>query len=164
MAKGQDVVAERMSLKELEDWYVSMGVNEFAGAMAGVGCPMDAMHILFEGVARQMLGALAYVGVAKWGWDRFAVPKRLATFAKEQDMARKELPYINSSRVHHLAEGQAGGLPSSDCSFPGTAAQVAKVILHAPELFGPLVGDKHKSDMVWQVAIATPRSYPVAMG
>ena len=156
VAKGKDVLEGRMSLKELEDWQMSMGVNEFAGAMAGVGCPVDSMHILYEGVARQMLGALAYVGVAKWGWDKFAVPKRLAAFAKERGGQRHEFPYINSSRALSLCEGQAGGLPSSDCSFPGNAAQLAKTILHAPEIFAPLVGDKHKSDPVWQVAIAIP--------
>lgn len=165
LAKGQAVLEGEMSMQALQDWYQSMGVNEFASAMAGVGCPMDIMHILFEGVARQQLGALAYVGVAKWGWDKFAVGKRLTEFAKEQGMRRSLFPYINSSRAEHLSHGQEGGLPSSDCSFPGNAGQLAKVMLHAPEIFAPLVGDHHKSDMVWQVTGPNARfgSSPIAM-
>ena len=166
LAKGQAVLEGKMSMTALQEWYQSMGVNEFASAMAGVGCPMDIMHILFEGVARQQLGALAYVGVAKWGWDKFAVGKRFAEFATERLGGLKSLlPYINSSRAQHLGEGQEGGLPSSDCTFPGTAGQLAKAILHAPEIFAPLVGDDHKSDMVWQVTGPKARigSSPIAM-
>ena len=80
-------------------------------------------------------------------------------------MRRSLFPYINSSRAEHLSHGQEGGLPSSDCSFPGTAGQLAKAILHAPEIFAPLVGDDHKSDMVWQVTGPKARigSSPIAM-
>ena len=143
LAYAQAVLDGRRSRKELEDWQQSMGVNSFAGALAGVGCPMDVMHILAEGVARQQLGVLSYVLTAKWGHSPFAIGKRLDEFAKSKNWTRSKLPYINSSRAAHLAEGQAGGLPSSECSFPGTAMQINHVILHVQEIFRPMVGDEH---------------------
>ena len=151
---GQAVLEGRMSRQALEDWQQSMGINSFAGALAGVGCPMDAMHIIFEGIARQFLGALSYVVITKWGQSPFAIVKCLDEFAKSKSLPRNRLPHLNSSRVQHLGEGQAGGLPSSDCSFPGTAMQIAEVILHAQEIFAPLVGAEHKKDPVWQVRLA----------
>ena len=111
---------------------------------------MDIMHIVFEGIARMQLGALAYAGINKWGWKPNDVPRRLAEFARESGCGRHELPYINTSRVLHLGQGQEGGVPSSDCSFPGTAMQVAKVILSVDAIFGPLCTE-HKRDPVWQV-------------
>ena len=154
LTKGQAVLDGRMSRQALEAWLQSMGVNSFAGALAGVGCPVDVMHILFEGHGRQHLGALSYVLINKWGLSPFAIGKRLEEFAKSKGLPRSRLPYMNSSRCKHLAEGQDGGLPASDCSFPGTAMQVAEVILHAQEIFAPLVGAEHKGDPVWQVSVA----------
>ena len=154
LTKGQAVLEGRMSRQALEDWQQSMGVNSFAGAMAGVGCPMDPMHIVYEGIGRQQIGALSYVVITKWGHSPFEIVKRLDEFAKSKGLPRSRLPYLNSSRLQHLGEGQAGGLPSSDCSFPGTCMQVAEVILHAQEIFAPLVGAEHKGDPVWQVRVA----------
>lgn len=151
LSKAQAVLDGRMSRQALDDWLQSMGVNSFAGALAGVGCPMDAMHILFEGIARQLLGALSYVVINKWGSSAFAIVKRLDEYAKSNSLCRNRLPHINSSRAQHLKEGEKGGLPSSDSSFPGTAMQVAEVILHVQEIFAPLVGLEHKGDPVWQV-------------
>ena len=150
LKKGREVMDGKMTWQAFQDWHQSMGVNDFAGALAGVACPMDIMHIVFEGIARQQLGALSYVGINKWGWKPNDVPRRLAEFAKESGCGRHELPYINTSRVLHLGQGQEGGVPSSDCSFPGTAMQVAKVILSVDVIFGPLCAE-HKKDPVWQV-------------
>jgi hypothetical protein len=150
LAKGQAVLDGRMSRPEFENWMQSMGVNSFAGALARVGCPMDPMHIVYEGVARQQLGALAYTVIAKWGHSPFEIVKRIHEFAASSGVERSKLPFINSSRASHLGEGQEGGLPSSECSFPGTAMQVAQVILHVQDIFGPLA-EGHRTDPVWQV-------------
>jgi hypothetical protein len=150
LKKGREVMDGKMTWQAFQDWLQSMGVNDFAGALAGVDCPMDIMHIVFEGIARMQLGALAYAGINKWGWKPNDVPRRLAEFARESGCGRHELPYINTSRVLHLGQGQEGGVPSSDCSFPGTAMQVAKVILSVDAIFGPLCTE-HKRDPVWQV-------------
>ena len=57
-----DVKAGRKSYKDLEAWLQDMGVNTFLGALWSLphyslitGCPMDIMHIVFEGVGRQLL-------------------------------------------------------------------------------------------------------------
>ena len=168
LKKGRAVLDGLMTWQAFQDWHQSMGVNDFAGALADVACPMDIMHIVFEGIARQMLGALSYVGISKWGWCPFDVGKRIAEFAAESGLARHELPYMNTSRIMHLGQGQERGLPSSDCSFPGTAGQIAKVILHVHDIFGPLAKE-HKKDPVWQVTEALiaigwlSDSYPVAV-
>ena len=122
---------------------------------------MDIMHIVFEGIARQQLGALSYTGITKWGWGQFEIGKRIANLCKEIGCSKHDLPYVNSSRATHFSEGQAGGLPSSDCSFPGTAMQIAKLILHAHSCFGPMLTKEQARDPVWQV---TANSYRKAIG
>ena len=152
LAKAQAVLNGEMGFTEIKAWYQSMGVNDFAGALARTGCPMDIMHILAEGIARQQLGALAYFMTTKWGVCPFNLANRLGEFTKEEKWSRKSLPYVNSSRAKHLTEGEAGGIPAGDASFPGTAGQLSTLILHIQKVFGPLVGDAYKRDPVWQVS------------
>ena len=152
LEKGQAVLDGDMTWTAFQDWHQSMGVNDFAGALAGVACPMDIMHIVFEGVVRQMLGALSYIGCRYWGWSPFAIAKRISAYAIEQGLKIHDFPYLNGTRIRHLTEGQGDGLPSSDCSFPGTAGQIARVILHVQGIFGAMTAE-HKKDPVWQVTL-----------
>lgn len=162
LSKGEAVLNGEMTLQALSDWLATMGVNSFAGSLAGTPCPMDIMHIVFEGIARQMLGALSYHGISKWGWNPFHIAKWIALMARDPsvDCARHELPYVNSSRATHLGIGQGGGLPSSDCSFPGTAMQIAKLILNVNICFAEILTPEQKRDPVWQV---TANSYRIAI-
>jgi hypothetical protein len=149
--KGRLVLDGKMSWQAFQDWMQSMGVNDFAAALAGVACPMDIMHVLFEGVAREQLGALCYVGFNKWGWKPLQLIKRLGEFAKEKKWHRHDLPYVNSSRVKQLSTGDAGGKPSSDCSFPGTSMQIERMIVHIYEFCRPLLTTEQRKEPVWQV-------------
>ena len=118
---------------------------------------MDIMHVFFEGIARQNLGALCYVICNKWGSSPFDIVHRLADYAKEKGIPQSEFSRVNTSRAKHLAEGQEGGRPSGECSFPGTAMQIAKVILHVDGIFGPLLNAEQKEHPVWQMALLTCR-------
>lgn len=153
LRKGQAVLDGAMSWTDFQRWTQDMGVNDFAAALADTPCPMDIMHIVFEGIARQLLGALSYVGLTTWKWEPWQIVERLRLFTQEQGWSRHTLPYVNSSRLAHLSKGETGGLPSSDASFPGTAMQVATLILYVDGCFGPLLSEDQRRNPVWQVAI-----------
>ena len=163
-SRMQAVLAGRSTYAELEDWMQSVGVNEFLCAMWKCphyslvrGCPMDIMHIFFEGVARQNIAAVFYIMCRVWGLDIWALVQRIADYCKAQGLKRHDFPYINATRAQHLTQGQEGGLPSSDCAFPGTAIQVAHLVLHLPRIFGPMVPATRKRENVWQLALLTSK-------
>ena len=155
-----DVKAGRKSYNDLEAWLQDMGVNTFLGSLWRLpyyslitGCPMDIMHIVFEGVGRQLLGALAYVMARDWGLNLSTLVAKMGEYAKTNGLSRNHFPYVNSTRVHHLLEGQDGGLPSSSCSFPGTAMQVAHLLIHLPSMWSASVPEAKRKDPVWQTAL-----------
>ena len=116
---------------ELQEWMQLEGVNSFHGALWQMphfsqltGCPMDTMHIWLEGVGRQGLGAVSFWLKRECKADLFQIPKYIHALAKEKQLSVSNFPHLNTTRIKHLGEGMEGGLPSTDCSFPGTAAQV----------------------------------------
>ena len=160
MAKLTDVTTGACTHAELEAWMQDQGVNTFHGALWEMphfsmftGCPMDMMHIWLEGVARQGLGAVCYWLKRECSADLYKLPSMIAETAKRTGRGVSDFPHLNSSRVAKLAEGSEGGLPSTDCSFPGTAAQIGHFILHMTDILRPLVPETKRGDQVWQMAL-----------
>ena len=155
-----EVLAGTKSKADLDQLLQDRGVNTFLGAMWQLpfysmmrGCPMDIMHVFFEGVGRQGLGALSYVMINEWGVDESTMVSLMATYSRANHLPAHHFPYVNSTRAAHLKQGQEGGAPSSDCSFPGTAIQVAHLLLCLPGVFGARVPPQKKSENVWQMAL-----------
>lgn len=122
-----------LSAADLEAWKQDAGINEIISAMVGcphislaTGCPMDMMHILLEGTARNLLAAICYVMIRRWGIHEDDIVDEIANFAKENNHKRAKYPYVNSSRASLLKEGTDLGVCKPDCSFPGTAMQVSR--------------------------------------
>ena len=160
IAKLEAVKAGECKQSELEAWMQDEGVNTFHGALWEMphfsmftGCPMDMMHIWLEGVARQGLGAVCYWLKRECKADLHKLPSLIASVAKRAARGVSDFPHLNSSRVAKLAEGSEGGLPSTDCSFPGTAAQIGHFILHMTDILRPLVPETKRGDQVWQMAL-----------
>ena len=116
---------------DLENWKQEVGVNDFLGALwrcpflsLTAGCPMDMMHVLFEGTARALLGALSYVMIRRWGIDEDDMVLSIGVFAKQRGEKRAKYPHVNSSRIAKLKDGSDLGVCKPDCDFPGTAMQV----------------------------------------
>ena len=156
----QAVKAGTASYDDLHQWMQQQGVNTFHGALWKLphwdyltGCPMDMMHVWLEGVARQGLGAVSYWLKATCKANLFQIPNEIAREAQKQGLPRADFPYLNTTRIEHLGEGATGGIPSADCSFPGTAAQIGKLLLHLPAILGPLVPKEKRGEQVWQVAL-----------
>jgi hypothetical protein len=156
----QDVVAGTQKGSVANQWLQDRGLNTICGAVwrfphlsVLTGCPMDLMHILFEGVARQGLGALSYWLIRTCGVDPHNIPKALAATAKNFGESRSYFPYINTTRVEHLREGMEGGKASADCSFPGNAVQLAHTVLHIVAIFKPFVPPDKRDDVTWQYAL-----------
>lgn len=144
----------------LEAWMQDEGVNTFHGALWEMphfsmftGCPMDMMHIWLEGVARQGLGAVCYWLKRECSANLYKLPSMIAETAKCTGRGVSDFPHLSSSRVTHLGEGTEGGRPSTDCSFPGTAAQIAHFVLHMTDILRPLVPESKRGDQVWQMAL-----------
>ena len=123
-----------LSAADLAAWMQEVGVNEFLPAMhrcpffsLTAGCPMDMMHILLEGTARNLLGAVVWVMIRKWGIDEDDIVSSIGTYAAVNEKKRSTYPFINSSRVQRLREGTDGGVCRTDCDFPGTAMQVCQL-------------------------------------
>ena len=164
LRRMQEVLDGRSSFAQLEDWMQSMGVNAFLCAMwqcphysTLTGCPMDIMHIFFEGVARQNLAALVFFMCREWGVDIFEIVRCIQSYCTAKGLPRGDFPYVNATRAQHLTAGQEGGVPSSDCAFPGTALQVAHMVLHLNAMLGHLVPSAQKRSNVWQWALLTSR-------
>ena len=160
IAKLEAVKAGDCTQSELEAWMQDEGVNTFHGALWEMphfsmftGCPMDMMHIWLEGVARQGLGAVCYWLKRECKADLYKLPSLIASVAKRADRGISDFPFLSSSRVAKLAEGSEGGLPSTDCSFPGTAAQIGHFILYMTDILRPLVPETKRGDQVWQMAL-----------
>lgn len=160
MAKLEAVKAGECTYSEVEAWMQDEGVNTFHGALWEMphfsmftGCPMDMMHIWLEGVARQGLGAVCYWLKRECKADLYKLPSLIASVAKRADRGISDFPHLSSSRVAKLAEGSEGGLPSTDCSFPGTAAQIGHFILYMTDILRPLVPETKRGDQVWQMAL-----------
>jgi hypothetical protein len=160
MAKLEAVKAGECTHSEVEAWMQDEGVNTFHGALWEMphfsmftGCPMDMMHIWLEGVARQGLGAVCYWLKRECKADLYKLPSLIASVAKRADRGISDFPFLSSSRVAKLAEGSEGGLPSTDCSFPGTAAQIGHFILYMTDILRPLVPETKRGDQVWQMAL-----------
>lgn len=138
------------------------GVNTFHSALwklphfsSLTGCPIDLMHIWLEGVGRQNLGAISYWLKKECKASLYKLPDILKEVATSVGIPRSDFPYLTSSRIGHLYEGAKGGVPSTDCSFPGTAGQIAHVLLHIPAIFSSMVPSDKKKDAVWQMALLT---------
>ena len=164
MAKLTDVTTGACTHAELETWMQDQGVNTFHGALWEMphfsmftGCPMDMMHIWLEGVARQGLGAVCYWLKRECKANLYELPTRIAAAAKLAGRGVSDYPYLSSSRVAHLGEGSEGGRPATDCSFPGTAAQIAHFVLDMAEILRPLVPETKRGDGVWQMALKMDR-------
>lgn len=160
MAKLEAVKAGECTYSEVEAWMQDEGVNTFHGALWEMphfsmftGCPMDMMHIWLEGVARQGLGAVCYWLKRECKADLYKLPSLIASVAKRADRGISDFPHLSSSRVAKLAEGSEGGLPSTDCSFTGTAAQIGHFILYMTDILRPLVPETKRGDQVWQMAL-----------
>ena len=160
IAKLEAVKAGDCTQSELEAWMQDEGVNTFHGALWEMphfsmftGCPMDMMHIWLEGVARQGLGAVCYWLKRECSADLYKLPSMIAETAKCTGRGVSDFPHLSSSRVTHLGEGTEGGRPSTDCSFPGTAAQIAHFVLHMTDILRPLVPESKRGDQVWQMAL-----------
>ena len=158
-SKLQAVLDGSITLKDLEDWMADQGVNTFHCCMWRVphlslhhGAPVDIMHIFFEGVARLGLGALSHWLTRQCNASVHQIPEALTSFANNNKTSRSDYPYINTTRMQHLREGMEGGLPSTDCAFPGTAAQIANTVLDIPKIFQHLVPPAKRKDLVWQMA------------
>ena len=158
MAKLTAVKDGACKHSELEAWMQDEGVNTFHGALWEMphfsmftGCPMDMMHIWLEGVARQGLGAVCYWLKRECSADLYKLPSMIAETAKCTGRGVSDFPHLSSSRVTHLGEGTEGGRPSTDCSFPGTAAQIAHFVLHMTDILRPLVPESKRGDQVWQI-------------
>jgi len=116
---------------DLENWKQELGVNDFLAALwrcpflsLTAGCPMDMMHVLLEGSARSLLGAVSYVMIRRWGINQDDMVSKIGEFAAQRGEKRAKYPFINSSRVSRLGEGSDQGVCKADCDFPGTAMQV----------------------------------------
>ena len=155
-----EVLAGTKPMADMDQLLQDRGVNTFLGAMWRLpfysmvhGAPMDIMHIFFEGVGRQGLGALSYVMINQWGVDESVLVSLMSVYSKEQKLPAHHFPYVNSTRAAHLKQGQEGGIPSSDCSFPGNAIQVAHLLMHLPGVFGAHVPPKEKKGNIWGMAL-----------
>ena len=156
----QEVLAGTTTQADLDRWLQDRGVNTFLGGMWQLpfyskvhGCPIDIMHIVFEGCGRQGIGALSYVMINEWGLMESELINLMSGYIKAHKLPANHFPHVNSTRVGHLKQGQAGGIPSSDCSFPGNAIQVAHLLLHLPGVFGSCVPPAEKKGNVWQMAL-----------
>jgi hypothetical protein len=155
-----DVLAGKQKHSVVDQWLQDRGLNTVLGAVwrfphlsVLTGCPMDLMHIFFEGVARQGLGAISYWLTRSCNVDQHRVPAALAEVAKQFGETRSFFPHINTTRVEHLREGMDGGLASGDCSFPGTCVQLAHTVLHLVAIFKPLVPPDQRGHIMWQYAL-----------
>ena len=160
LARLKDVLSGEATHTELQAWMQDQGVNTFLSAVHQMphfstltGCPQDMMHIWCEGVARQGLGAICYWLKTVCKANLYELPKLILAEAKKRAVPRHELPYLNTTRITNLGTGMDGGLPSSDCSFPGTASQVGHFMLYLPSILGPLVPQEHRNHQVWQMAL-----------
>ena len=89
LTKLKSVEAGDLTQTQLNVWKQQMGVNSFVSAMwccplysHSTGCPIDVMHILFEGVARSLLGALAYIMIRDWGVHKEDLVVAIAAFCR----------------------------------------------------------------------------------
>ena len=140
----------------LADWLQRHGVNTFHTAFAGVplydplkGAPMDAMHVLFEGITRLILGIAVFYLDRHWGVPVKRVLARIRKYAKEHNLGAGSFPHVNSTRAAHLRTGVKGNKPRSDAAYPGTAIQLKHLAEHATEILGPLVKNQYKKSPVW---------------
>ena len=150
----------KLTQKELDNWMQSMGVNSFLGELwkcpfySGLtGSPQDMMHILFEGIVKQFLGALAYLLIRRWGVDPQDLKLNMQSYIKSHGLKPGDFPYLSSSRLAKLSEGQAGDIPDGDGEFPGTASQMYHLIVHAPNMWAPLVTQECKRTLPWQILL-----------
>jgi hypothetical protein len=104
LAKVQQMLDGKLKKADLDLWMKSMGVNSFCTALTCVpyyspvnGSPHDPMHIVFEGIARQLLGALSFY-LKKWGVDSLEIPARLSAWARGTGRCRAHYPYMNTGR------------------------------------------------------------------
>ena len=133
-----------------------MGVNTFLGALwrcphysLFTGFPQDIMHVWFEGIVRNLLGAIAYFMDRHWDFPIADAVEAMRHHASKQH----DFPHVNTSRRSKLREGAEGGCPQTDCEFPGTCIQVAHLIMHAPKIWGPHLSNAAKKSLPWQVLL-----------
>lgn len=190
ICKLQDVRDGKISATALCEWMQEMGTNSFLSAMwrcplypAFTGSPQDIMHVFFEGLCKQVLGATAFMMIRHacqhthhavihvlpvppamyyptcdtcarlWGVDPDDLHLSIRKYAREHQKSRSDFPYVNSSRLNKLSEGKPGELPANDCDFPGTSIQVAHLMLAAPLIWGHLISPEHRKHLVWQVLL-----------
>ena len=115
---------------DLLQWKQEAGINDVLSAVCRCPflsltacCPMDMMHVLLEGTARNLLGAVSYVMIRRWGINDDDMVSKIGAFAKQRGEKRAKYPFINSSRIARLREGSDQDVCKADCDFPGTAMQ-----------------------------------------
>lgn len=151
---------KEISAAALAKWMQARGVNSFQGALRGVPCwsvftgaPMDAMHVVLEGVSRNLLSAIWYFMVREWGLKGEDLVAEIAKYAKSRGIRKGTFPFINEARLKIQQEGQAGGLPHSDCAFPGTAAQIMHLVLASLDIFSTLLPTDALGTPEWQCLV-----------
>ena len=147
---------KRITRTQLASWLQDQGVNTFHGALTGVplwnmftGSPMDAMHVVLEGVSRNLLAALWFFMVRKWGVAENTLVDAINAYAKRHSMRRGTFAHLTDARREHMRGGRDDGLPHSDCAFPGTAAQIMHLVLAASEIFLPHIPAHTREKEVW---------------
>ena len=140
----------------LVDWLQRHGVNSFLTGFAGVplynpftGAPMDAMHVLFEGTTRLLLGIVAFYADRHWGVPVKRLLAAIRKYQKKHKLGAGFFPYVNTTRAAHLRTGVKGNKPRGDTAYPGTAIQLKHLAEHATEILGPLVKKRYKKSPVW---------------
>lgn len=134
LQKLEKVKCGELSEADLEAWKQEVGVNEFISVMChcpylslATGCPMDMMHILLEGTARNLLAICSFVMIRRWGINADDLVTAIERYAQAHKCKRAKYPHVNSSRITKLREGTEQGVCKPDCDFPGTAMQVHSV-------------------------------------
>ena len=93
--------------KQISMWLQSVGVNNFLGAMHRfphfnpfVGSfPFDLMHVLFEGITRELLGVLVCVMCTEWGQNIYEILAAGKRYLKHRKLPANTFPYVNDTRT-----------------------------------------------------------------
>ena len=149
-----------ISHSALTDWLQKHGINTFQTGFARVplynpvtGAPMDAMHVLFEGITRLLLGIVVYYADRHWGVPVKRLVSRIAKYSKKHKLGAGFFPHVNSTRAAYLRTGVKGKKPRSDTAYPGTAIQLKHLAEHAIQILSPLVKKQHKQSPAWMCLV-----------
>ena len=170
VSKMLELRAGKIKRADVASWLQEQGINSFQPALrrcplwsSFVGAPMDAMHVVLEGVSRNLLGALWYFMLREWGVAEDTLLAAIASHAKLKSCKKGYFPYLNPSRREVLRGGTSDNLPHSDCAFPGTAAQIMHLVLDSVEIFHPHLPQEALQSCVWQCFVQHVLATRIAM-